>query len=214
MKDLLGSPGKWSDYQRILNAHETKNGTVEITLKFPTLRYLDEFIGLSCSVDMLSMGLFPNAKEITESFAAYRACRRFVPFELDDPNVNVVVVGDGSTPRTAATFAFRSRWMCHSIDPKLNKDKIPAWRAGISRLNCIPGLVQTTSFDFDKLVIVAPHSHAPMNEVINRLKGKERHVIVMPCCERQDVGKVIPDHKYDDWGIQSPQRTVMVYNNV
>lgn len=34
-------------------------------------RYLDEFVRFSRSPELLSLKLFPNAKEITESFGAY-----------------------------------------------------------------------------------------------------------------------------------------------
>lgn len=39
-------------------------------------RYLDEFVRCRCAPDLLARKLFPNAKEVTESFAAYAAVRK------------------------------------------------------------------------------------------------------------------------------------------
>ena len=77
-------------------------------------RYLNDFIKLNKSAaDMLNLGLFPNAKEITESYSAFNAVKtKLKQYELGDPGVTVVSVGDGRTPRTAALFAFRTKWQC------------------------------------------------------------------------------------------------------
>lgn len=209
---ILGTPGKFTDYQRILGANETKDGSLSISVRFPTLRYIEEFVALKCASDMLDLGLFPNAKEITESFACYRAARNFVPFELSDPDVTVVVVGDGSTPRTAATFAFRSNWKCVSIDPELRAPE--NWQRSIKRLTCHAKKIEAMGrVKYPKVVIVAPHSHAPLEVALDRFQGKRRHVVAMPCCVRQELNR-LPDTKYDDWGIHSPQRAVMVWNEV
>ena len=39
--------------------------------------------------------------------------------DRSDPNINVVVVGDGRTPRTAALISVMSRWNVTSIGPNL-----------------------------------------------------------------------------------------------
>jgi hypothetical protein len=38
-----------------------------------------------------------------------------------DESVAFVSVADGSTPRTAATVAYLTKWQCHSVDPQLKK---------------------------------------------------------------------------------------------
>ncbi|CAF4573016.1 unnamed protein product, partial [Rotaria magnacalcarata] len=79
------------------------------------------------------LGLFPNAKEITESYAVWAALRRFIfsRFEksssksidsipsTDHRQNAIIVVGDGMTPRTAALCAYLTKglWQCYSIDP-------------------------------------------------------------------------------------------------
>ena len=97
------------------SGHEILN----VLVKYPSLRYINEFIKLKCAADLLELGIFPNAKEITESFAAWNAVRRhlwkrgFSP----DKNLNCYVIGDGTTPRTAALVAFISNFYVFSIDP-------------------------------------------------------------------------------------------------
>src|SRR5579872_7431860 len=51
----------------------------------PALRYLNEFTKLKCAPDLLAWGLFPNAKEITESLGAYNAIRKHIRWDLGDP---------------------------------------------------------------------------------------------------------------------------------
>lgn len=211
--EIIGTPGKFADYQRILGAQENKDGSLQVTLRFPTLTYIEKFMTLKCAPDLLMLGLFPNAKEITESFACYEAVRRHIPFEPQDTDVTVVVVGDGSTPRTAATFAFRSLWNCVSIDPEIGTPD--NWERNVKRLTCHSKKVESLGkVSYPKLIIVAPHSHADLGAALERFTAKKRHVIALPCCVRQEIEGRLPDIKYDDWGIHSPQRAVMVWRDV
>ncbi|CAF3853397.1 unnamed protein product [Adineta steineri] len=101
------------------------------------LEYLDQFLQLICAPDLITMGLFPNAKEITESFAVWTALRRYILPKLslssssstttcttDNRQNAIIVVGDGMTPRTAALCAYltKGQWQCYSIDPLLQYD--------------------------------------------------------------------------------------------
>jgi len=82
--------------------------------------YLDRFLKWDCSPTLLGMGIFPNAKEITESMACYSAADERLGFKFADPGTLCVVVGDGATPRTAALFATRTKWRrIVSVDPAL-----------------------------------------------------------------------------------------------
>jgi hypothetical protein len=67
---------------------------------------------MRCSVPLLSLELFPNAQEITESMACMSAARAHLPDSVgfDDESVTCVVVGDGRRPRTAALMCFRTKW--------------------------------------------------------------------------------------------------------
>ncbi len=49
-------------------------------------RYIEEFFKLNKSAsDMLQLNVFPNAKEVTESYAAFNAVRTKLKYDLSDP---------------------------------------------------------------------------------------------------------------------------------
>lgn len=176
-------------------------------------RYLGELVTLTCAPDMLKLRLFPNGKEVSESFGAYNAVRyKLQQFKLNDPNVSVIVVGDGRTPRTAATFAFRSAWMCHSVDPMLGGGSI-RW-AEINRLTIHKRRIEDCSFMADRVILVAVHSHANLSKAVQAVTARELAVVAMPCCVPQKLDGIEPDNEYEDGGVISPCRTIKVWNNV
>ena len=186
---------------------------VTVTVPTPTLRYLDEFLSLRCRDDLLRLGLFPNAKEITESLAAYRAVKRALGDvrDLGDPARTAVVVGDGCTPRTAAVLAFRTRWRLYSVDPQLRTDE--RW-GQVERLTVVPLRIEDWSLTLDgPAVVVAVHSHAPLGEAVLRVRAPELAVVAIPCCVAQETGS-LPDLEYEDWGVWSEKRTVQVWRRV
>ena len=92
-------------------------------------RYVNEMLRLGCAPELLRLRLFPDAKELTETFAVHEAVRSRLggAYPLTDDTVTLVAVGDGNTPRTAALFAFLTRWHCVSIDPEMAPWR--EWRA-------------------------------------------------------------------------------------
>ena len=85
------------------------------------LRLVDRFLSLDCGHELLRLGLFPNAQEISESMACLQAAIEHLQgvVSLSDNDVVALVVGDGRTPRTAALLAMRTRWTVLSVDPAL-----------------------------------------------------------------------------------------------
>ena len=183
------------------------------------MSYIDEFITFSRSHEMLALKLFPNAKEITESFAAYAAVRAHVDADLKNENIAVLCVGDGRVPRTAATFAMRSRWTCFSVDPAM-KEK---WtkREIVPRLQAFSRKIEDVGFNsyfgtspslgFDHAIVVAVHSHASLLESLHAARdlSSKVSVVSMPCCVKEDLYN--PDVSYEDMGIDSPARRVNIW---
>jgi hypothetical protein len=169
----------------------------------------------------LLSSVFPNAKEITESFGAYNAVRKHIAkrdsaFALDNPKVELLAIGDGSTPRTAITFAFRTNWLCWSIDPNLREEWLNSHK-NYRRLY-ISRSTAKDWFDTHRLscptVIVCVHSHANMSEFKFRFFNNEPQpiwIVSIPCCVPQDIDGAAPIIEYDDWGIQSEQRHVKIW---
>jgi hypothetical protein len=185
-------------------------------------RYLDEFVRLSCAPDLLHTYLFPNAKEITESFACYDAVREHIWGKVSprDDKVIFFAVGDGHEPRTAATFAMRSRWTCISIDPDLSmgdKGHLTPHNK-INRLYMIRDFVENIPDDIvpnlrDRVVVIGlVHSHAKINDAFNKLHGRETYVVSIPCCvSHAELNGKKPDIEYNDDGIWSPKNTVKIW---
>ena len=172
--------------------------------------YMDRFFSLKCAADLMALDLFPNAKEVTESFAAYRATK-YLPVKLDDKAVTVVCVGDGTKPRTAATFAFRSGWQCYSVDPVLK----PKGRyRTIQRLTVAAARVEDFPLHCDgPVVICLVHSHASLEACMDNITGSSRHIVTIPCCVNHEL-RITPDQHYVDDNIWSPMNTVKVWTNI
>lgn len=181
-----------------------------------TSRYIDEFVRGARSSEMLALKLWPNAKEITESFGAYAAVREHLAsFKLGDPTVTMIAVGDGRTPRTAATFAMRSAWRCVSVDPSLVKAARSTRWSSVGRLELIPRRAEDVTITCTgPVVIVAVHSHAPLDVAVKMVRTTGPiAVVAIPCCVPQRL-QLEPDLMYDDMGIDSPMRRVLVWHSV
>jgi hypothetical protein len=171
--------------------------------------YINRLFGMRCFVDLLQAGIYPDAKEITESAAAFRAvwARGLGLFDPSDPSVVMIAVGDGASPRTAAMFAFRTAWTCYSVDPNLKDKKWP-----VLRVHCHRKKVEDMRpLHVKKMVIAAVHSHAPLDIVEQKFTADQRTIVAIPCCVRQELERE-PDLEYVDKGIWSPQNTVKVWH--
>lgn len=185
---------------------------ITVTFKRPSMLYLNEFLRLKCAPDLISWGVYPNVKEISESSAAYEAVRKELGEEkLKDPKVIVYCVGDGRTPRTAAMFAVRSNWHCISVDPNLKRKEL--FETKIRRLRVWPYKIEDLKEGWGRLndytrVVVAVHSHAKLDDCA---RCQPHLVVAIPCCIPQTYEGREPDKVYSDWGILSPERTVKVW---
>ena len=179
-------------------------------------RYINDFVRLNKSgADMLLSGIFPNAKEITESYGALNAALRKLKLDPGNPDINVVFVGDGHTPRTATLFAFRTKWNCISLDPELRQDKIPLWESSIQHLKCIPKKVEEVDLNFENnVLIVAVHSHANMMAILDHIKSPVRSMIAIECCISYNHPNIEPKPVYRDSGIWAPKNLVKVWKAI
>ena len=204
-----------------INYKET-NSEVILQIKKPSLRYLNEFTRLKCGSDLLRSKVFPNAKEITESMGAYNALRTHLQgdFPLGDDKITCVVVGDGTTPRTGALFAYRTNWNVVSIDPEMDRDfmkpgdTLEEWQ-DIERLWVARKKIEEVSLDHivGKLLIVCVHSHAKLSECVKKRPSSPKTIINLPCCVKPDLN-IKPDISYEDYAIHSEKRIVEIYKDV
>lgn len=188
-----------------------KNDNCEVRAKRYRSLYIDRFMSLKAAPDMLLNNLFPNAKEITESFSAYQAAVRCLSRDIFHQSFeNVMVsVGDGHRPATAGLFAFLTRWECHSIDPVLRERK-----NNIQRLVLHSKQVEQTKLEFNvPTLICGVHSHARLSDCLQSIKAPYRSVIAMPCCVPLNLDRS-PDYEYVDDNVWSPCNLIKVWNDV
>ena len=187
--------------------------TMPYEIKTASSKYAEEYLKLDCTIDMRALKLFPNFKEITESFGAFNAVRTKLKriVNLQDPTITLFSVGDGSTPRTAATFAFRTKWQCNSIDPNLKMFSPKQHKWPIDRLECHWNKIESLSFEVERAIIIAVHSHVSIPVTLEHIRAKERIVVAIPCCVPLGIPGVESYAEYRDWGIWSPHNKVKIW---
>lgn len=200
------------DNSIIACVHETAYG-LSINVKKPSNRYINEILRLNCAPELLELKLFPNAKEITESFGVFRAVQSYAgkDFPLNDPNIVLFSVGEGKRPATSAMFAFRTKWTCYAVDPKIDETH-DAFKK-VRKLGYIKKYVQhitNLTEAYEKVVIIAQHSHANLIKTVNALRGDKTLVVAIPCCVDLKL-EFDPTYSYYDWGIHSPKRNVKIW---
>jgi hypothetical protein len=172
-------------------------------------RYLDRFVRTTVGARLAQAKVFPNAKEVTESYAARAAALRYhQAFPPADPDILLIAVADGSTPRTAATFALHTAWACHSVDPRLRISR--RWTA-IPRLSVHPQRIESCRFSARRAVVVAVHSHVSLAVSLARVAADDLLVIAIPCCLPIDLAES-PDLSFDDAHVLSARRTIHVWS--
>ena len=177
-------------------------------------RYLDQMVRLHCAPDLIALKLFPNAKEVTESFAAYNAMLDHLSsggLRPGEEEITGIFPGDGQTPRTGATFAFRTAWECISIDPRMS----PSWVTGRRKVDRLVArrlrMEEMSVLCRTFAVVVAVHSHAPLPAAVRAaLNAEEVAIVAIPCCKQQALA-IPPDIRYRDDGILSPCNEVLVW---
>lgn len=199
---------------------------------------LNRYINSNTCEDFSRWRIFPNVKEIMESFACLRALESLsIPLE----GKLIMVIGDGVKPRTALTCAYyghfnrktckflsidpnlRTPWVRTSIgEPYYDPSSYPDWLAQTKELELFRGRAEQWAPDEDDLrfiqrdiIMICPHSHAPLLEVVHNLEkhgAKELHIISLPCCVADNLGP--PDKTWTDKDLHqhTPKATFNYYH--
>lgn len=177
-------------------------------------RYIEEFFKMRCAADLLGMELFPNAKEVTESMAAFDAVRTHIIASTDYKrrDIALVCVGDGHSPRTGALFALRTNWDCYSIDPALRTEK--CWP--VKRLTVLKRKVEDAVLDLSEkamAIIVCVHSHATLKATLSNIVCGTKHLVTIPCCVPHELPGV-PFLGVRDHNMWSEKNLVKIWKDV
>ncbi len=143
--------------------------------------------------------------------AAFWAVRRYLGVEaLHEPHI-LLDVGCGVTPRTAALFAFLTKWNCCAIDPLLRPGK---WSIDADRLRGFTMKIEEIPLPFlgDTVIATCVHSHAPLEEIVDCVEARRLIIVALPCCTVLELDGIKPVSEYEDWRIHSPQRTVKIFD--
>ena len=132
-------------------------------------------------------------------------------------------IGDGKTPRTAAIFAFMSKWTCVSVDPQMSVfegiEDPPPW-ASINRLRFHGTIIEDVPNHDDlpeNAVIVMIHAHVSFWNTIRSIGAKKKIAVVScSCCnwlpEQSFLAGEPSDVEYEDLSVMSAKRTVKIWN--
>lgn len=198
------------------------------------LRHVDEFLMSGAAPQLLSLGIFPDTKEISESMAAFVAVRHHMPglWDLQDPSILCACIADGHTPRTGAIMHALTGWQVLSCDPAMRPEIAKEMNFRLPHLNALRGVAaELPEYDVERLVVVAVHAHNFVErpppgaiaqglmprpnilaEALTRLRGKEVLIVALPCCHRL----WLPDHEhveeYKDPGIWSADNRIKVWS--
>lgn len=156
------------------------------------------------------------------------------PITFDNPNITLIAVGDGVTPRTAALFAFRTQWKCISIDPALRQG---AWN-NVNNLTTHTKKVQDVTIpiqlsDDAYVIVVMWHAHVSIRAALSCLQfdGKKWDIydtsasrilrekvalVSCACCNYDSLQTHMPDGsspdaEFEDEGVPGLMRTVRVW---
>jgi hypothetical protein len=162
------------------------SGVVEVNRKRTielSMKYLDLFFQWGCSTSLLAIGLFPDAKEITESVGCIWGIKSHFAksLKLNDHDVTCIVVGDGAKPRTAALACFMTKWRrVISVDPAITPETMKefAEKHQIDRLELRSARMQDTVIEIDPekdkcVLIILPHAHVCPNAALAQLHFPE-----------------------------------------
>jgi hypothetical protein len=242
-----------------INSEDPCAFVMTLYLKTFQLHHLDWFMKY-IDISSYETKMFPNTKEITESVSALKFALKLLGLEKEpptkqeqgysSPNFSVpsvktlcLIVGDGSTPRTASLFErCCPNFVVHSIDPVMKDCYLDNKCDDVENITCHKmtiedfitnqnnknlGVLQNTLYNFEQVLIVAVHSHALFKNYVPQImkekcaKNIPCAILAIPCCFEQNLPKEEWDSlnmqkcmDEDDFGIYGKCRRVLGWKSV
>eukprot|EP01084_Bolivina_argentea_P087181 157496_1 len=234
--NFLLNPQYSKNIKTELNKSESTSASEE---KIHFFRYIDEFLSLKCVTDLIEHKVYPNAKEITESFSILHSLRKYLnssskdfeshyDYNFENKNVTALVIGDGSTPRIASLLCYITKWNnVYSIDPQLKIKKNKSWN-NIRHLKCLRSKIEDITIkinDNNNVIVIFMHSHVLLEESLLSIsfnkQNNNKHkmaVITVPCCQYMNKHKTLynqqPDYTFTDISMASNKNTFYIWKDV
>lgn len=193
------------------------------------MKYLNSFLEKKCAGDLLY--LFHQsknpAKEISESYGAYRNMKEFI--NVNDLSAANICIGDGSLCMTGVLLSFLTKNFNICIDPLINKIKMDDFveKKNVKRFMTIKSKFQDVNinlkedFFIDSYNIICVHAHVNIEEVVKKFPNWN-YLYTNPCCKRdkqtfslkfQRENNIVPVLAGVDHEILSDKNEVIIYKN-
>ncbi len=184
--------------------------------RITSTRYLERFFSLNSAEELIKYKLFPNPKEITESFGMLNAVETVIhnsdPYiSKDNENITCIVVGDGQKPRTGALCAFLTKWNVYSIDPDMKWLNVAN---EITRLTCMAQKIEDAKLKLEvpgPVIIMMPHAHASAQASWDCIQSPKKWLVRMRCCTKDEIN--VPGISYNDPHVCSPKNKIEIHSN-
>ena len=228
--ELHEQPCNSIETQRSVTVTYNNEGTAHVAIPNKHVKRIDTFLGRECALDLLALGLYPDAKEISEAESMRRACVLKLNMRPGCSKTTAVIVGDGKVPRLGALLAFTTRWNVFSIDPLMEFNPI---EKGVRNLTVFKDKVQNIEkLDWGeqhpcRIVLCAPHSHVDFNIGAQLIKNSIHdpklvavvNAVASPCCMTQklfdrDGEEVVCHQRYMDLGNWSTKASIMMWHHI
>ena len=207
----------------------TYSGTGQVTIQAPAFNaraFREAFRSRSFPALARLFALASDpAKEWTESWAALHKLRKY-----HSTPTTVLHIGDGAHARTAALYAFHTKHLNVSIDPRANPATVARWEhelgIEVERLLVVPARAEDVVAREARnawaptgkpLLLTFVHAHVNTEKILALIPTHMwAAAYVSACCEpqaqliRQDSSVARVVDQGEDWTILSPERTYQV----
>ncbi len=191
---------------------------INLTIPLPRLTYLSSVMRKDCFEELwpLFKRAHDPAKELTESYAAYKKLYRY------HKHAKLVLhVGDGAHCRTAALFAFMTPHDNISIDPVVNEDVCSQWRDRFSVRRFAWSKCRVEDYPLEALqaheggiLVTFVHAHVDTDAVLRRLGNAWMAAYTCACCQpAKQLGVMDASEDGEDWCVLSGERQYKVLTN-
>ena len=186
------------------------SGLVRRPNNFGYCDYVDMLFGMKCFPDLISLGVFRSAKDVSESIAVLQGVIRHGNIvhkkekggqekegEKKKSDILCLCIGDGNTPRTAVLACYLQGWTCVSIDPALNDEWSGRSPKNVSGLTGYRGTLaqffdeadivgpaaSPSSPSYQHLILLCVHSHARFlgSVTVSRIRAHYGNIATTIC---------------------------------
>lgn len=141
-------------------------------------------------------------KEVSESMAVVHAVGN-LDLDRRDRDLKVLVIGDGTKPRTAGLMSIFSNWKVHSLDPIMKQ--------GLDTPNTVSHTMGVEQWQEEMDLVIGVHAHATWEQTCHAI-GK--YSVWLPCCKSWVPKNSYEIASYSDLGCLSEKRTIFVHKKL